>query len=118
MEREDFEQLIIKILDSVPENFKQRLENIDIVIDEESIKPSAREKSQKSRITLALYHGVPLTERRGKSHFPDKITVFKKAVESISKNPIDIEKNLRRVILHELGHYFGLDEGRLKELGY
>jgi predicted Zn-dependent protease with MMP-like domain len=49
---------------------------------------------------------------------PDKITIYKKSLESISSSREELEKNTRRVVLHELGHYFGLGEDRLHELGY
>lgn len=120
MDREEFEELVIKILEEVPGKFKDRLENIDIVIDEHTIQH--REESGKNtsgRIVLALYQGVPITKRAGaKPVFPDKITIFKKAIESIYTDRNDLEKNLKRVVLHELGHYFGLDERKLDHLGY
>ena len=99
MEKENFEKIVINILETVPENFKVSLENIDIIIDEDTIAPvsSGEGKNRKGAITLALYHGVPLTKRAGKSpFFPDKITIFKKAIESISKNPADIEKKVTK----------------------
>ena len=120
MDREEFEGLVIDILEEVPEEFKGRLENIDIVIDEHTIQHTEEIGSNTpSRIILALYQGVPITKRGGsKPVFPDKITIFKKAIESIYTNRDDLEKNLKRVVLHELGHYFGLDEDKLNHLGY
>ncbi len=120
MDKEEFEKLVIKALEEVPEEFKNRLENIDIVIDEHTIQKNLDGRNNPdNRIILALYQGVPITKRGGsKPVFPDKITIFKKAIESISHNRDDIEKNLKRVVLHEIGHYFGLDEKKLNQLGY
>jgi len=120
MDREEFEELVIEILEEVPEEFKDRLENIDIIIDEHTIQHTEESGNNTSnRIILALYQGVPITKRGGsKPVFPDKITIFKKAIESVYRNRNDLEKNLKRVVLHELGHYFGLDEEKLDQLGY
>jgi predicted Zn-dependent protease with MMP-like domain len=120
MERKEFEGLVIDILEKVPGGFKDRLENIDIVIDEHTIQHTEDSgENISNRVILALYQGVPITKRGGrKPLFPDKITIFKKAMESIYPNRVDLEKNLKRVVLHELGHYFGLDEEKLNHLGY
>jgi len=120
MEKEEFEQLIEDILSEVPEIFKNRVENLSIIIDEEKIPPAMTErKKSKSAVTLALYEGVPMTKRsHGKPLFPDRITIYKKAIESVSMGKTEMVKTTRRVVLHELGHYFGLDEKKLSELGY
>lgn len=120
MKIEEFEQIIDKTLESVPEKFRKKIDNLSIVIDEHNIVASQAGKNNASNtITLALYHGVPLIKRAGsRPVFPDKITVYKKAIESVSRTPEDIRKTTRRVLLHELGHYFGLDEKRLRELKY
>jgi len=120
MNREEFEELVLNIIDSIPGQFKDKVENLSFVIDESAIlTSSSKNKNNERRITLALYHGVPLVKRSGgKPAFPDKITIYKKAIESVSKNDEDLKKTTRRVVLHELGHYFGLDENKLNVLGY
>jgi predicted Zn-dependent protease with MMP-like domain len=67
---------------------------------------------------LGLYQGVPL-DRRGFYYgnvLPDKITLFKIPIESICKTKEEIEEKVREVVIHEVGHYFGLDEERLRDL--
>ena len=120
MDLGEFEAIVEKILETVPEEFKEKVENLSIIIDESNILSANHEsKKRKNEIMLALYHGIPMTRRSGsKPIFPDRITIYKKAIESVSKTAEEIEKNTRRVVLHELGHYFGLDENRLEELGY
>ncbi|MBM3709106.1 MAG: metallopeptidase family protein [Actinobacteria bacterium] len=120
MDREEFEAAILKIIDGIPEKFKSKVDNLSIVIDEMNISHSDdKNKNNRNRITLALYHGVPLTKRTGcKPTFPDKITIYKKAIEMFCKNDEEIKKTLKRVVLHELGHYFGLAEDKLNQLGY
>ncbi len=112
MEENEFENIVLEVLDNLPENFSSRLENIGLVIDDS--------EPPKGKLTLGLYQGVPATRRtfRGRRSMPDKITLYKKAIERISPTDEDVKKNVRRVILHEIGHYFGLDEQRLRRLGY
>ncbi len=120
MDINEFEELVYSIINNVPEKFKDKVENLGIIIDDENILPSvAHSDNHKNKITLALYQGVPITKRfHGKPLYPDKITIYKKAIESVCKTDFEIRKTLKRVVLHELGHYFGLDESKLSELGY
>ncbi|MGM0366837.1 MAG: metallopeptidase family protein [Actinomycetota bacterium] len=113
MEEKEFEKTVLEVVESLPGNFAQKLENIGLVIDDSDLPP-------KGKLTLGLYRGVPATRRsfRGRMAMPDKITLYKKAIEKVSRTDEDIKKNIRRVILHEIGHYFGLDEQRLRRLGY
>lgn len=111
--KEEFEELVIKVLSEIPERFKKRLENIDFVIEDELRSPDS------TMVTLGLYEGIPYDRRgRGIRMLPDKITIYKKAIERISRDRMSLEKNLKRVIRHEIGHYFGIKERKLRELGY
>lgn len=116
MERTDFEKLILKIIKDVPKKFREQMNNIEILVDYDST-TTAYTKG-KNNITLGLFQGTPNTAKPGHSIiFPDKITIYKKSLDEISKNDKELEKNLRIVIYHEIGHYFGLSEEKLKELG-
>jgi predicted Zn-dependent protease with MMP-like domain len=67
---------------------------------------------------LGLYQGVPV-DRRGFYYgnvLPDKITLFQDAIESICKTRKEVEEKVKEVIIHEVGHYFGLNDERLREL--
>ena len=120
MEKEEFERIVIEAIETVPEKFKKKFKNISIVIEDKSMSHLPdNDKSPGQKVTLGLYQGLPLTRRAGRrSLFPDKITIYKKSLETISKNEKDLKKNIKRVVLHELGHYFGLDEKKLRSLGY
>ena len=116
MERDDFEKLITKIMMSIPKKFRDQMRNIDIVVDYENMTSAYISKDNK--LTLGLFQGTPNTRKPGHySILPDKITIYKKSLDTISKTDEDLEKNLRIVILHEIGHYFGLSEKKLNELG-
>ncbi len=111
--KKEFEDLIIEILTVLPEKFKDRLENVDFVIEE------GLRETDSDKMTLGLYEGIPYNRRgRGLRIMPDKITIYKKAIEKISRERADIKKNLQKVIHHEIGHYFGFNEKKLRELGY
>jgi len=120
MERDKFEEIITDTLRSIPDKFKDKIENLSIVIEDGDMDPALKNKiDTRNRYTLGLYQGVPAILKTGRSNIlPDKITIYKKTLEDVSRNDEELEKNIKRVILHELGHYFGLDENKLKKLGY
>ena len=120
MDTPRFEQLVAQAIEDLPEEFRERLENIDIVIAEEPSRTQLRRSGLKGHDTLlGLYEGVPLTDRTAGYSFvvPDKISIFQRPIESSCKNDTQIIKEVRRVVLHEIAHHFGIDDDRLEELG-
>ena len=68
---------------------------------------------------FGLYEGIPLPERGDMAgELPDRITIFRLPLEDEFRDPAELEREIRITVLHELGHYFGLDEERLGDLGY
>ena len=119
MSIEEFESEILDVLENLPQKFKDKFDNISFLIEEENISPFIQNKSGGPRFTLGLYHGVPMTVKGSRSRsLPDKIIIYKKSIEAVSRDTVSLKKNIKRVVLHEIGHYFGLSEDRLKELGY
>lgn len=117
MERKEFERLVIGVLEELPEQFRRKLENIEVVIED---RPRAailsKCKLSPSATLLGLYQGVPLKKR---SHWygnvlPDKITIYQKNIESFCRGQKEVEKRVREVVRHEIGHYFGLKEKELR----
>ncbi len=103
----------------MPDRFKEYLENVDIVIQDW---PS-RKQQQQAGITdrcdlFGLYEGIPLTERT--AHYgmvlPDKITIFRGPLLSLSLTNKLLEEEIEETVRHELAHYFGIDDDRLEEL--
>jgi predicted Zn-dependent protease with MMP-like domain len=118
MDIDSFEKVILNALEEIPDKFKERMKNISIIVDEGSLSPVLK-KQGNPRYTLGLYQGLPLTLRAGRrNNLPDKITIYKKSIEAVSNNEKELIRNIRRVVFHEVGHYFGLDEKKLRKLGF
>ncbi len=116
---EEFEKEILEVLENLPQKFKDKFENIDFLIEEESISPLIKGKSGSSRYTLGLNHGFPMPSKTHRGQpFPDRIIIYKRSIEAVSRNSKSLKRNIKRVVLHEIGHYFGISEERLRELGY
>jgi predicted Zn-dependent protease with MMP-like domain len=119
MERERFEQLVAEAIDSLPDDFREKMNNVAVVVDD---LPSPREERRyaRGRLLLGLYQGQPLT-RRGASYsmaFPDKITIYQANIEAICRSEDEIRRQVRKTVLHEIAHHFGIDDHRLRDLGY
>ncbi|MFC1929253.1 metallopeptidase family protein [Chloroflexota bacterium] len=119
MNRDIFESLVAKALSSLPEEFRDRLENIDIVVADQPTSRQLAEAGLKQDMTLlGLYEGVPLTIR-GRHYgmvVPDKITIFQKPIEARCRYDSEIVKEIERVVRHEIAHHFGISDARLNQL--
>jgi len=121
VDRHRFEQLIVEAVESLPENLLEAMENIDIVTaDKPSPEQEAILQDSEDDILLGLYEGIPLTGRTHSYGFviPDKITIFKEAIESVCQTEQECVDEIRRVVIHEIAHHFGIDDERLNELGW
>ena len=116
---EEFEKLVMEVLEGLPQKFKDKFENIEFLIDEDSAGPLLSRQPERPHYTLGLYHGVPMTHKthRGQQ-LPDSIIIYKKSIEAVCRDRKSMENTIKRVVLHEIGHYFGISEKRLRELGY
>ena len=114
MDTEKFEKLVAEALDSLPVFFKEKLENVDVVVEEWPSQEMAR-----GRLLLGLYQGVPKTRRGGGYSFvlPDKITIFKGPIELVSRGNNEAIKNLViDTVQHEIAHHFGISDARLRQI--
>ena len=119
MQREKFEALVAKAIDSLPPEFQRKLENVDIVV-EDWPPPGQLRQAKRSHPTqlLGLYQGVPQT-RRGRRYglvLPDKISIFQKPIEAQCRFGDEIEAKVEEVVRHEIAHHFGLDEKTLRKI--
>ena len=117
--RKEFEEVVVSALKGLPKFFKNRMENVDVVIENRASPDLLSEMGIRSPFDLlGLYQGIPL-DQRGFYYgnvLPDKITLFQYPIESTCKTKEEIEEKVREVVIHEVGHYFGLDEEKLSEL--
>ena len=122
MEREEFEELVTEALDSLPEEFAKELVNVDVTVEDE---PSPQDlmagQVPRGHTLFGLYHGIPLT-KRGINYdrvLPDRISIYRgPIVRAMRGNPEWIKDQVRKTVIHEIGHYFGIGEERLHELGW
>ena len=119
MDRERFEQLVARAVEDLPEEFVTRLENIDVVVEDWPTRAQlASVGLRHSQTLLGLYEGVPLT-KRGRHYGlipPDKITIFRKPIESKCKDDAEIVAEIQSVVQHEIAHHFGIDDARLEQI--
>ncbi len=115
----EFEEAVVAALKRLPKFIKEKMENVDVVVEDQAPQDLITEMGLHSPSELlGLYQGVPL-DRRGFYYgnvLPDKITLFQIPIESVCKTKEEIKEKVREVVIHEVGHYFGLDDERLREL--
>jgi len=110
--RKRFERLVAEAIDSLPAWVLERLENVDVVIEEE---PPDDDPD-----LLGLYEGIPLTER-GTDYagvLPDRIVLFRRTIEAEAEDDEDLERIVADTVVHEVAHFFGISDERLRELGW
>ncbi len=119
MDRERFSRLVARSIEDLPEEFCDRLENIDVVVEDEPTRRQLAEGGLKRGETLlGLYEGVPLTNR-GNSYgmvVPDKISIFQKPIEAKCQSDAEIVAEIQSVVRHEIAHHFGIGDARLSQL--
>ena len=119
LNRSEFEEVVVSALERLPKYFRKKMKNVDIVLENQASQGLLSEMGLRSPFELlGLYQGIPLN-RRGFFYgnvLPDKITLFQIPIESVCKTREEIEERVREVVIHEVGHYFGLDDERIREL--
>lgn len=116
----EFEELVVQALEELPEFFKQKLQNIDVIVAEWPTEAEIRSVGLgPGRLLFGLYQGVPLTRRT--SHYglvlPDKITIYKGPIERVCRTPEQVVARVKHTVKHEIAHHFGISDDRLRELG-
>ena len=120
MDRRDFEDLVTAVLNDLPADIRTLLDNVEVTVDGWPSPATLQQAGLRpGQLLFGLYQGVPQT-RRG-SHYglvlPDKITIFQGPIERVYHSPTAIQAQVRKTVLHELAHHFGISDQRLRELG-
>jgi predicted Zn-dependent protease with MMP-like domain len=109
-----FARLVARALDELPAEFRERMRNIEIVVEDEPTPEQLRGDGE----LLGLYEGVPLTDRGAmEPYLPDRISIFRGPIERISASPRRQAEIVRDTVVHEIAHHFGISDKRLGELG-
>jgi predicted Zn-dependent protease with MMP-like domain len=113
---------VSRVVDSLPRRFRDQLRNVEFVVEERPSPALLRaEGLDPRRDTLyGFYQGVPLPERSALDPplLPDKITIFAEPLLQDFPGPDELRKEIRLTVLHEIAHYFGMEEDEIDELGY
>jgi predicted Zn-dependent protease with MMP-like domain len=121
MDQDSFEQLVREALRELPSLIRKKLENIELIIEDQADRETLKEMGISSpHHLLGLYRGIPYP-RRGHWYgnvLPDTITIYQKPIESVCRDEKEIKAKVKEVVAHEIGHYFGFSEKKLRKLGY
>ena len=105
-----FEEMVITALDGLPEEFGRLMQNVAVIVEHDPGPPGL----------LGLYEGIPLSSRRSDyaGVLPDRITIYRREVCAICRTEQEVADQVRRTVVHEIAHHFGIDDDRLTELGW
>ena len=119
MDTQQFEKYIKEAVLMVPEYLREKIKNLAFVVEEDVRQAKLKEQRINFRgVLLGLYQGVPLPRRSGNysAVLPDKITIFKNPIERLAgHNEDNIKKLIFDVVHHEIAHYFGMNEARVRD---
>jgi predicted Zn-dependent protease with MMP-like domain len=107
---ERFEEMVRDALDGIPDQLGELMSNVAVTVDH-GVGPAG---------LLGLYQGVPLT-RRSRYYagaLPDRITIYRQAICAVCASDAEVVEQVRRTVVHEVGHHFGIGDARLRELGW
>ena len=121
MTRKEFRRLVTEVLETLPTDFASRIENVEIVVEDEPTDEQIRGAGLDSRddTLFGLYEGIPL-EARGHEYaaLPDKISIFYRPIVETCTSIAEVRDEIRTTVLHEVAHFFGIDDEDLDEWGY
>lgn len=121
MTRKEFRRLVTEVLENLPPDIASRIENVEVVVEDEPSAAQIRSVGLDPRedTLFGLYEGVPLSERGHEyAALPDKISVFYLPIVEACSSTAEVRDEIRTTVLHEVAHFFGIDDDDLDEWGY
>ena len=122
MNHQDIRKEVARLIDRLPRQFREQLRNVEFVVED---RPSeelllAEDMDPEEETLYGLYQGIPLPERSSLDPplLPDKITIFAEPLLEDFPDPEELREEIRITVLHEIAHYFGMDEEEIEDLGY
>ena len=120
MDRRAFERLVAEAVASLPADIHRMLDNVQVTVESQPSRATlSRLGLRWGQAVFGLYQGVPQTKRSSRYGMvlPDKITIYQRPIERVCRTPAAIRAQVRKTVLHELAHHFGLSDERLQEIG-
>lgn len=121
VDRKAFEKLLSEAIDELPQEFRTKLQNVAVIVEDYPSDELKKQMAMSEDDTLfGLYEGVPLTQRGyfNQPLYPDRILIFQKALEDECESSDELKEELKTTLVHEVAHFFGMDDDYLEELGY
>ena len=122
MNYDQLKKEVIRIIDRLPRRFREQLRNVEFVVEDRPSPDLLRAEGLDPRrdSLYGIYQGVPLPERSSLDPplLPDKISIFAEPLMEDFPDPDELRNEMRLTVLHEIAHYFGMDEDEIEELGY
>jgi predicted Zn-dependent protease with MMP-like domain len=118
MKRKHFVKAVEETLDALPQEFRSRIQNVAVLVEDLPPNQSSSQTGKQRRLLLGIFHGVPTTNKRvfDLPSGPDHIVLYQKNIEAVCSSEAELREQIRLTVIHELGHYFGLDEEQLKDV--
>jgi len=118
MKREEFINVAEEALDSLPEEFRSRIRNVAILVEDFPPNQKPPQPGQQRRLLLGIFHGVPATQKSvfDVSMGPAHVVLYQKNIEAVCSSKAEVRQQIRQTLMHELGHYFGMTEEQLRDV--
>jgi predicted Zn-dependent protease with MMP-like domain len=118
MTREEFVNVAEEALDSLPKEFRSRIHNVAILVEDFPPNQPPLKPGRRKRLLLGIFHGVPATKKSvfDLSGGPAHIVLYQKNIEAVCSNEAEVRQQIRQTLMHELGHYFGMTEEQLRDV--
>ncbi len=117
--RETFEGLVTSAVEDLPDTFRDRIANLEFAVEDlASSEDYARVGGGRGTTLLGFYRGIPLPLRGRRYHMalPDRIVIFQQPIQRLARSEADLSDRVRHVVRHEIAHYFGISDERLREI--
>jgi len=119
VDRAAFEELVIEAVDGLPDDFRDRIANVEFAVEDVArADDRARVGLPPGAELLGVYRGVPLPKRHAGYNMtlPDRIAIFRLPIQGLARDEDDLRERVRHVVRHEIAHYFGISDDRLREI--
>lgn len=119
IDRDAFELIVFHAVESLPDAFRDRIANLEFAVEDWGrIDDYARTRTPTNSMLLGVYRGIPLTKRGGGYNMtlPDRIVIFQGPLQRLARDEADLEERVSHVVRHEIAHYFGISDERLREI--